>query len=403
MAYIQMNKLRLSGNSCFTLARCLIWCLAILSSCSEENSKQVQLPQTGTLLVTTDTLPDSFSRCYLRGALTANNDTHLILDDFETETSVTYSVNRRSIIDTINIPSASIRKRIYTSSLLPYMEWLNSDSLAFADMYVPENSPEYFNIYSIRTDSIVLKTPIFRDSAYGLQKRSFALYAYSGPFMGMDNKLIGPVVNLEYEGDNFHDQNVLGEINYRNKTNKLFDVVFPEEEYPGDYVFLKEYYCTYTDSLAVLSTSLSNDIVSYNMFTGTVTTKRVKSRHYKPVKPSAVNSENGNLDMDLVEHLAITSFHYINIYYDPYRQVYYRGYFKPLDAKIGKGKYATRADKITGMMVLDKAFNVLAEFDLEKFVRLSFEYYTAVSPMGLHILYAPNDSTFILKRYEYSH
>src|SRR5690606_38365236 len=173
------------------------WCLVlILITGCQDNQIKSGPNDAFNYAVSTDTL-SQFTNCYLRSSIDQNGQSFIVIEDNTTNYNLLYSLESHSIVDTLLINSYKVQRRLINSSLFPYLEWLNTDSLAFEDLAVLPDSPYVFKIYSLSLDSIVFEISTFNDTAAGLQNTLFAFYSYSPPMLKFPDKIYGHVVKVD--------------------------------------------------------------------------------------------------------------------------------------------------------------------------------------------------------------
>ena len=397
MVFILMNSLNiLSHCSLCHLRSPFFGLLFILSACENDNHASKLQDVHMTIVVDTLVYPD----CYLRSAFQSTNQPIAIIEDNSSNTNLMYNLSSRAVLDSLFIRAPWVAGRLINSSLFPYLEWLDSNHIMFEDLNVPEGHPEFLFIYNVSGDSIVFQVPTSIDSTFGLSDLIFSFYSYCPPAF-FEDKVVGHVVQRNTDHSDPHYAHSIGEINPGLKTATVYDVKFPYDEPKGDYAFIKEYYTCNANNTLILSTSLSNTVVVYDLRTHTSDIRLVKSQYHQPIQLPEKIPNTDKTDLDALEDQHITTFQYLPLYYDPYRNLYYRGYKRAQKLQLEDGRYATQDNKITGMILLDDRLKPIGEYTFANIDSRAFQYASAITSMGLTLQTRINDTTHVLKTYQY--
>ncbi len=207
------------------------------------------------------------------------------------------------------------------------------------------------------------------------------------------NELIGQIYcsKCKQVDSAFYKSNILGHISLETGKLKTYNITFSEKYISDYYGFANHVYIQSRDSFSIVSFPCEEKMFELNRFTNNITSIYEKSI-YQTAKASALDRSLSDSREEKMRHLTTVPY-YSQILYDPYRELYYRFFLKNITLKNKDGKYNTFKDKGIVLMVINKEFVVLNEYELNNNLN---PYFSFVTKEGLFIkekTFDTNDST----------
>lgn len=199
-----------------------------------------------------------------------------------------------------------------------------------------------------------------------------------------DSLLYFPVdINVFYENGSYSKKNydypITATYNiHSNKINSI-GIGYPKFLSDLDFGLLFPIHQLYLQDAIIYSFECSDEIIKYDILTGTKVSYHVRSRYEnEPIKPVTIDKKIGRKE-SIWNHKKYSAA-YGNIIFDPYRNIFCRFYEHSMASKGNNNLYNTTDDKRMSVIFFDEHFNIIDEILLPKG---AWYYYAASSPEGL--------------------
>lgn len=202
------------------------------------------------------------------------------------------------------------------------------------------------------------------------------------------NEIIGQVYCSEcgMANSSFYKQNTVGKISLRTNKFETFNISYPQNYIDHYYGFAMHVYINSYDTFSLISFPCNTNIFLLNRYKNSVETYTAKSK-YQTEEAMPLDTSSKNSTEEKMRHLATVPY-YAEILYDKYRGLYYRFFRENIPLKQPNGKYNDFTNKPTVLMVLNKQFVVIGEYELTD---LKNSYYSFVGKAGLYVKESKSD------------
>ncbi len=203
------------------------------------------------------------------------------------------------------------------------------------------------------------------------------------------NEIVGQVYCSEcgMANSSFYKQNTIGRISLQTNKFETYNISYPQNYIDNYYGFAMHVYINSYDTFSLISFPCNSNIFLLNRYTNKVKAYNAKSK-YQTEEAEPLDTISKNSTEDKMRHLATVPY-YAEILYDKYRGLYYRFFRKNIPLKQPNGKYNDFTNKPTILIVLNKQFEVIGEYELND---LKNSYYSFVGEAGLYLKESKSDS-----------
>jgi len=198
----------------------------------------------------------------------------------------------------------------------------------------------------------------------------------------LTNNIIGQVYCSEcgMANSSFYKQNTIGQISLLTNKFETYHISFPQNYIDHYYGFATHVYINSCDSFSLISFPCNANIFLLDRYKNSVQTYTAKSK-YQTEEAMPLDTSCKNSTEEKMRHLTTVPY-YAEILYDKYRELYYRFFRKNIPLRQSNGKYNDFTDKPVVLMVLNKQFEVIGEYELKDFRN---SYVSFVSKAGLYV------------------
>ena len=283
-------------------------------------------------------------------AVDIGNNTYIsYFDDFSKKITI-ISVNECKVINQIDLGKSLTKENFFESFYVH-----NLDSIFIQ---------EHKNIKLIDKAGNV-KFNTFVNQTENRSKMSLSNLGYTFPIIynSISNELmVGQYCSsCRFYEKKYFQQNIETSLNLSTKQFRETPFSYSQKYKEGYYGFATLIYRTINDSLSVFSFEADANIYLYNRNNGNIEVKGGKSKYDTSIKSLSLDYKNDSNKK--ISHLTLSPL-YFEMYWDPYKKLYYRFFLKEQLERDSKGSYSIWADKPLVLMIFDENFRIVDELDL---------------------------------------
>lgn len=299
-------------------------------------------------------------------SLMLKNESIMFFSYYDKETKADYYTSfRQGILSIQNLKTNEMDSVIFPESIL------NSDSFGEINSYFVHSLDSIFFLQEYRVFLSDKNGQIFFEKPINQQEEEEQVFyhnsasAYPIIYYPESNTINLRRLNMKTNRFDkaYFDLKPDAYFSMESDSTFIGEITFPsnfKKECWGD---IHNYYKTTNNKLNVFSFEADENLYVEDLSTKRIRKIACKSRFQKnrilPFDPK--DSEESNMIFDYINVSQV----YLKIMYDPFKNLYYRFFWKENKIKDDKGNYTVYVDKELVLMVLDEDFNILDELDLK--------------------------------------